>query len=114
MEEKKDLTEKTTELIVRDFEMMIGDKKPTEQELFEMLSDQVAYMMQYRLDFLLSLMYRLDIDEQKINMALSPKALLAPNVGLAHLILERQKLRIKIKQEYGKTELEDLEDGLEF
>ena len=47
-------------------------------------------------------------------MALSPKALIAPNIGLAHLIFERQKLRIKIKQEYGKIELEDLEDGLEF
>ena len=55
-----------------------------------------------------------DIDEQKIRVALSPKALIAPNIGLAHLILERQKLRIKIKQEYGKIELEDLEDGLEF
>lgn len=114
MKEKKNLTEKTTELIARDFEMVLGDKKPTEQELFEILADQVAYMMQYRLDFLLSLMYRLDIDEEKIRMALSPKALIAPNNGLAHLILERQKLRIKIKQEYGKTKLEDLEDGLEF
>lgn len=114
LEENKDFTEKATELIARDFEMVFGDKKPTEQELFEMLSDQVAYMMQYRLDFLLSLMYRLDIDEQKIRVALSPKALIAPNIGLAHLILERQKLRIKIKQEYGKIELEDLEDGLEF
>ena len=114
LEEKKDFTEKTTELIARDFEMVLGDKKPTEQELFEMLSDQVAYMMQYRLDFLLSLMYRLDIDEEKIRIALSPKTLIAPNIGLAHLILERQKLRIKIKQEYGKTELEDLEEGLEF
>jgi len=114
LEENKDFTEKATELIARDFEMVLGDKKPTEQELFEMLADQVAYMMQYRLDFLLSLMYRLDIDEQKIRIALSPKTLIAPNIGLAHLILERQKLRIKIKQEYGKTELEDLEEGLEF
>ena len=114
MEEKKDLTEKTTELIARDFEMVLGDKKPTEQELFEMLADQVAYMMQYRLDFLMSLMYRLDVDEEKIRKAISPKALIAPNIGLAHLILERQKLRIKIKQEYGKTKLEDLEEGLEF
>ena len=59
-------------------------------------------------------MYRLDIDEHKINLALSPKAIVPPNVGLAHLILERQKLRIKIKQKFGKTTLEDLEDGLEF
>lgn len=111
---EEDLTEKTTQLIARDFEMVMGEKKFTEKELFDALSDQVAYMMEYRLDFLLSLMYRLDIDEHKINMALSPKALIAPNVGLAHLILERQKLRIKIKQAYGKIELEDLDEELEF
>ena len=45
------------------------------------------------MDFLLSLMYRLDIDEHKINLALSPKAIVPPNVGLAHLILERQKYK---------------------
>jgi hypothetical protein len=110
----KDFSEKTRDLIVRDFEIELGDRKPTEKELFDMLCDQVAYMMEYRLDFLLSLMYRLDIDEHKINQALSPKSLIAPNVGLAHLILERQKLRIRIKQEYGKTELEDLDEELEF
>ena len=110
----KDFNEKTTAIIIRDFEMEIGDKKPSEKELFDMLCDQVAYMMEYRLDFLLSLMYRLDIDEHKINKALAPKTLIAPNVGLAHLILERQKLRIKIKQEFGKTELEDLDEELEF
>jgi len=110
----KDLTEKTTALIVRDFEIEIGERKLTEKELFDILCDQVAYMMEYRLDFLLSLMYRLDIDEQKINTALSPKTLVAPNVGLAHLILERQKLRIKIKEEYGKTELDDLDEDLRF
>ena len=110
----KNFTEKTTALIVRDFEIEIGERKLTEKELFDILCDQVAYMMEYRLDFLLSLMYRLDIDEQKINMALSPKTLVAPNVGLAHLILERQKLRIKIKEEYGKTELDDLDEDLRF
>jgi len=34
-------------------------------------------------------------------------------LGLAHLILERQKLRVQIKNKYGKTELDNL-DGLEF
>lgn len=110
----KDLTEKTAALITRDFEIEIGDKKLSEQELFDMLCNQVAYMMEYRLDFLLSLMYRLDIDEYKISQVLSPKALIPPNVGLAHLILDRQKLRIKIKEAYGKTKLEDLDEELEF
>ena len=33
LEENKDFTEKATELIARDFEMVFGDKKPTNQEL---------------------------------------------------------------------------------
>ena len=110
---EENFSEKTTALIARDFELEIGEEPLSEKELFDILADQVAYMMEYRLDFLLSLMYRLDIDEEKIRQALSPKAILLPNIGLAHLILERQKLRIRIKQEYGKTELDNLGD-LEF
>jgi len=110
-----DLSKKTNDLIIRDFEIEVGEKELNEKELFDMLCDQVAYMMEYRLDFLLSLMYRLDINEQKINEALSPKTLIAPNVGLAHLILERQKLRVKIKTEYGKKDLDKKDwEGWEF
>ena len=111
--EKKIIAE-TTALVARDFEIEIKDEKTiSEEELLEVLSQQVAYMLDHRLDFLLSLMYRLDVYEEKINQALSPGSPIPPHLGLAHLILERQKLRVQIKNRYGKTELEDL-DGLEF
>ncbi|MBP7184962.1 MAG: hypothetical protein KBA06_05605, partial [Saprospiraceae bacterium] len=50
------------------------------------------------MDYLLSLMYRLDIDERKINYAISPTASDAPNVGLAKLIIQRQKQRVFTKK----------------
>ena len=90
--EKKIIAE-TTALVARDFEIEIKDEKTiSEEELLEVLSQQVAYMLDHRLDFLLSLMYRLDVYEEKINQALSPHSPIPPHLGLAHLILERQNV----------------------
>ena len=67
-------------------------------------------MIEYKMDYLLSLLYRLDVLEHKINHVLSPVAIDLPAVGLAKLILERQKLRVATKQEYKpKMEDDDLE-----
>ena len=104
----------TRDLIARDFELEISDDyKMTEEELFSLLSDKVAYMIEYRLDFLLSLMYRLDIKESLINQALSPANDDPANIALAQLILNRQKQRIFTKQHYKQEKLNDLGD-LEF
>lgn len=111
MEEKA--LQETTELIVRDFEIEGRPDDATEEALFQLLSDQIAYMIEYRLDFLLSLMYRLDINEQKVNAALSPMSPEPANIGLARLVMDRQKQRIFTKQYYKPEKLDDL-DGLEF
>ena len=65
--DKKDL-EKTAELVLRDFELETEKEKISEEELLQLLANQLAYMIEYRLEFLLSLMYRLDIDEQKCRL----------------------------------------------
>jgi hypothetical protein len=103
----KSITEQTTALIARDFELEVGDNPLTEQELFDLLANAVAYMIESRLDFLLSLMYRLDIDEQSIRAALAPDAPELANIGLAKLILQRQKDRIFTKMKYKQPPLED-------
>ncbi len=103
----------TSALIIRDFEIETTRESFSEDELLNILSDQIAYMLEYRTDFLMSLMYRLDIDEQKINNALHPLALLPANVGLAQLVLERQKQRVATKLAYRSKPTDDLE-GLEF
>ncbi len=102
-----------TSLIRRDFDLATKQASPdiSEEDLLELLSDEVALMIERRLDFLLSLMYRLDIDEAKINRALAPRQPDPANVGLAKLILARQKQRILTKAtiKVAKLENEDVE-----
>ena len=111
---EKNITQQTTELIARDFGLKIGDEPMTEEELFHLLSNEVAYMIEHRLDFLFSLMYRLDIKEQSIRKALAPDAPEIANVGLARLILQRQKDRIFTKIKYKQAPLEDTDEDFSF
>jgi len=103
----------TTELIVKDFELEPQEEQLTEEELLRLLANQVAEMIEYRMEFLLSLMYRLDVSEQKVNFALSPHCPEPANIALARLVLERQKQRVFTKQYYKQEDLEDM-DGLEY
>lgn len=106
----------TQELIARDFELEFVDDQAqiTEEELLLLLSNRITYMIEYQLEFLLSLMYRLDISEQKVNAALSPGAPEPANIGLAQLVIERQKQRTFTKQYYKQEKLEDLDEELKF
>ena len=108
--------ESTRELISRDFELESIEEKDaiTEEELFLVLADRIAYMIEYQLEFLLSLMYRLDVKETKVEAALAPGAPEPANVGLARLVLERQKQRAFTKQYYKQDKLEDLDEELMF
>ena len=90
----------TTALIVRDFELTTPEKPMTEAELLNYLADVVAYMIENRLDYLLSLLYRLDVAEDKINRALMPGNAEDANVALARLVIDRQKRRIATKKAY--------------
>lgn len=103
----------TTELIVKDFELEPQEEQLTEEELLQLLANQIAEMIEFRLEFLLSLMYRLDVSEQKVNFALSPQSSEPANLTLARLVLERQKQRVFTKQYYKQKDLKDL-DGLEY
>ncbi len=104
---ENNITKQTTELIARDFGLEINDAPLTEEELFNILANEVAFLIERRLGFLLSLMYRLDIDEQKIRNALAPNAPDLANIGLAKLILQRQKDRIFTKIKYKQAPLDD-------
>lgn len=100
----------TTELIARDFALENPEREMTEEELLQLLSDVIAHMIERKLDFLLSLLYRLDVEEHKINIALAPTSNEPANVALARLVLERQKQRVFTKQFYKQQNEEDLGD----
>lgn len=107
---KENFTKQSTAVISRNFEIEVGDNGISEEELLQQLADQIAYMIEYRIDFLMSLMYRLDILEHKINAALSPASPLPANLALAHLIIDRQKERIETKKTYKPDPNEDMGD----
>lgn len=108
-------TRETAKLIARDFEIeKIEGEELTEAELLQLLESQVAYYIEYRLDFLLSSLYRLDISEKAVRAALLPSSAVPANVAIAKLILERQKQRVFTKQFYKQNKIEDLEEGLEY
>jgi len=92
--------ETTQTLIVRDFELEPTEKLLPEEELLRLLSEQIAYLIDHKVEVLFSLMYRLDVDENRVNAALAPFAPEPANVGLAKLVLERQKQRVYTKQYY--------------
>ncbi|MBK7409973.1 MAG: hypothetical protein IPJ40_19145 [Saprospirales bacterium] len=102
----------TTELIVRDFELIAPKEEWTEEEFFDFLADHIAFLIEHKLEYLLSLMYRLDVNEAKVHQALSPFAPEPANIGLARLVLERQQQRVATKQYYKQVQLEDLDEDL--
>ncbi len=102
---KENTTQLTAALIGRDFELENIDDKLTEEELFRLLADHIDWLIERRMEWLLSLMYRMDVDEAKVQAALSPNAPEAANIGLARLVLERQKQRVYTKQHYQPQDL---------
>ena len=104
--------DETKELIVKDFELIAPKEEWTEEEFFDFLSDHIAYLIEHRLEYLFSLMYRLDISERKVHLALSPDAPEPANIGIARLVLERQKQRVATKQFYKQAQPEDMDEDL--
>lgn len=100
----------TTALIARDFGLEGHEIPMSEAALLELVANEVAYMIEHRIDFLMSLLYRLDVLEPDINLALSPLCAEPANIALAKLIIERQKQRIISKRQYKQEKPEDLGD----
>lgn len=73
---------------------------PGEDELIRVLAKRIAEMLDHEPDLLFSTLYRLDVLESRINAVLhSP---VDPAWGLAKLVLERQKEKLKTRAAYGK------------
>lgn len=103
-----DLIKDTTDLIRRDFELAQPDDQTlSEAEVIQLLADEVDRLMQHRMEWLLSLMYRMDVDEEKVNDALHPTNPIPANLALAKLIYARQSRRAYTKATFKPKPLED-------
>jgi hypothetical protein len=103
----------TAALIVKDFGLEAQEEPFSEEALLQLLANRIAEMIEYELEVLLSNMYRLDVNEKKVNFALSPQCSEPANIALARLVLDRQKQRVFTKQYYKQEHLDNL-DGLEY
>ena len=95
----------TTDLIARDFPIENTDGEITEEKLLELLAEQIAFLIEHKMEFLMSLLYRLDVDERKVDFALSPLSPNPPHLAIAALVLERQKQRAFTKMTYLPPDL---------
>ncbi len=82
-----------------------------EESIIDLFTQRVEVLMRDDLDLLLSSLYRFDVEEDKIQEALRSPTVPAAR-GIAMLILDRQKQRLKTKKSYSKgnqTKWEGLE-----
>jgi hypothetical protein len=100
----------TKDIIPVAFELNIADTTLSEQAMLDLLAEHVGYLLEHKLDFLLSLMYRLDVEEAKINHALAPFHSIPANIALAQLIFDRQKQRLHTKRNYKPIKIEGWDD----
>jgi hypothetical protein len=102
-----DMLQQTAGLIRESFEL---DAAPvSEAEILALLADRIAEMLEQRPEYLMSLLYRLDVLEKKIVPVMRPDAPEPANWGLARLVLERQKERAETKRTVKPEPLKDLE-----
>ena len=105
-----DIFNQTTALIRKPFELEQAPPPADEAELLALLADRIAELLETQPEYLMSLLYRLDVLEKKIRPVMRPDAPEPANWGLARLVLERQKQRIHTKQTIKPKPLEDAED----
>jgi hypothetical protein len=74
---------------------IIKDKK-----LFEQLAAYVNELVNHDFDYLLSLLYRIDVDEKKIRALLDSQKNANAGELIATLIIERQEQKIKSREQF--------------
>jgi hypothetical protein len=75
------------------------------EELKKYLADKISLMMDKNFDFLLSSLYRIDIDENKVKELFSGKTRKDISEGLASLIIERQLQKLYFRNKYKSGNL---------
>ncbi len=72
-------------------------------DLLDVIARRVGELIEEDASLLLSYMYRLDIDEQKLKHAIQHYSGDLRIKALAELILKRQLLRISLRKKYGSS-----------
>jgi hypothetical protein len=101
----------TSDLVRKDFELPAEDSFITEAQLEMALSERISYMIEHELERLFSILYRLDVSEQKVHAALKLENEIPSALAVARLIIARQKEKAATRMRYREEE-PDFEDDV--
>ncbi|CAA6830406.1 MAG: Unknown protein [uncultured Aureispira sp.] len=101
------ILQQTSAFVQKDFEVEHIPKDVTEQELLTFLEQFVQKLLDTDMKQLFYVLYRLDINEQKVHQALNPTAIEPPHKTLALLIFQREKQKAKTRVEYNERSTEE-------
>ena len=85
----------------------ISETVAGDDQLIAFMSRRIEELMASEFETLMSMMYRLDVDEGQIRLALSPSNPENPATSLARLIVFRQKKRMATKEKYQPPSIDD-------
>jgi hypothetical protein len=71
-----------------------------DNELFEQLAAYVNELVNHDFDYLLSLLYRIDVDEKKVRALLDSHKEANAGTLIATLMIERQAQKIKTREQF--------------
>ena len=107
--EEDQIIQQTVSLVNGSFDLPVQKNFVNEAELVHILAEKIGDMLEHTPEQLMSLLYRLDVLEHKIRPVMQPDAPEPANIGLARLVVERQKQRIATKLSVKTEPLEGLE-----
>ena len=99
----------TSSLVKKDFDLATQEPFMTEEALLQALADRVYQLIEENLEQLFSILYRLDVNERKVHLALKENNDIPANIEIARLIVARQKEKAKTRMQYSSEEVDDEE-----
>jgi hypothetical protein len=86
---------------ILDFEFLISETGIEENDLLKILSQQIEFLLEKQYEKLRQTLYRLDVNEQKVQLIFTTFKPEQWAENLAILILEREKQRIFWRKKYS-------------
>ncbi|MDC0231321.1 hypothetical protein OAK19_05085 [Aureispira] len=111
MNKKTLILNQISAFVKKDFDIDHVPPNITEEEILDFLNRFIYDLIDNDLKRLFYLLYRLDINEQKVHNALSPKSEQAPHKAIAKLIFLREKQKAVSRIEYSEQNIEEDGDG---
>lgn len=97
---------------LQEFNLPESTEALTEADLELELARRIDYMLHHNAEYLFSLLYRMDVSERKVQVAMRPDAPEPAAVGIARLVMERQRERNRTMAAYRPPEIEGLDEEL--